>query len=306
MIEVKNLFFEYPGKRALDDVSFSIAEGAITALVGPNGSGKTTLLRCMASLTNPLTGKITINGYDTVDQPHQVHLSVGYLKDLFGLYNDLTVQQSLRFMAYSRIHDGRDPEQAAMEAAKKTGADRFLNAQISALSRGMRQRVGIAQAIIHQPKVLFLDEPASGLDPEGRYELSGMLTELRDTGMTLVVSSHILAELEDYSSEMLILRDGQVIEHRPLANRGVKKNIRLLEVRLTALKPEYLTSVAAMDGIRSAVESEGAMIIEVDLEICSRHDLLRRLITEGLPVEQFSDRKVDLQQEYIRTVTRKS
>lgn len=306
MIDVRNLCFEYPGKRALEDVSFSIEAGAITALVGPNGSGKTTLLRCMAALANPLSGKISINGFDTVDQPHQVHLSVGYLKDLFGLYNELTVEQSLLFMAYSRIHDGRDPAQAAHEAAKRTGADRFLHAQVFALSRGMRQRVGIAQAIIHEPKVLLLDEPASGLDPEGRYELSRMLTELRDTGMTLVVSSHILAELEDYSSEMLIIRDGQVIEHRPLANRGVQQNIRLLEVRLTALKPEHLTAAAAMEGVRSAVESDGRMIIEVDLAICSRHDLLVRLINAGIPVEEFSDRKVDLQKEYIRTVNRTS
>lgn len=306
MIEVQNLSFEYPGKRALDDVGFSIREGAITALVGPNGSGKTTLLRCMAALANPLSGKITINGFDTVDQPHQVHLSVGYLKDLFGLYNDLTVQQSLLFMAYSRIHDGRDPEQAAAEAAKHTGADRFLNLSVSALSRGMRQRVGIAQAIIHKPKVLLLDEPASGLDPEGRYELSRLLTELRDTGMTLVVSSHILAELEDYSSEMLIIREGRVIEHRQLANRGIIQHVRLVDVRISELKPEHLTAISSMDGVRSVVESEGQLIIEMDLELCTRQDLLRRLVTSGIPVEEFSDRKVDLQKEYIRTVNRPS
>ena len=303
MITVQNLSYEYPGKRALQEVSFTIPTGAITALVGPNGSGKTTLLRCLAALTNPHSGNISVNGFDTVEQPHQVHLSVGYLKDLFGLYNDLTVEQSLQFMAYSRIPNDQDPDRAARQAAQFTGADRFLKQKISTLSRGMRQRVGIAQAIVHKPKVLLLDEPASGLDPEGRYDLSGLLNRLRDEGMTLMVSSHILAELEDYSSEMLIIREGRMIEHRQLANRRPERHTRIIQIRVTENAPAYRNAVAALRGVQSVAVSENILLTELDLTLTPRQELLRQLIAADIPVEEFTDQKVDLQQEYIRSVT---
>lgn len=302
MIEVQQLNFEYPGKRALQDVSFSIPAGAITALVGPNGSGKTTLLRCLAALSDPTSGTVRVNGYHTVDQPHEVHLSVGYLKDLFGLYNELTVEQSIRFMAYSRIPVDQNPEAAALLAAQRTGANRFLKQKVSSLSRGMRQRVGIAQAIIHAPKVLLLDEPASGLDPEGRYELSALLNQLRDTGMTIIVSSHILAELEDYSSEMLIIREGRMIEHRQLANREPSRQIRIINIRLTENDKSYRDAIAGMRGVRNAQVADDRLLIELDLAMTSRPELLRQLVQADIPVEEFSDQKVDLQQEYIRSV----
>jgi len=195
MIEIRELVFEYPGHRALAGVSLTIVKGSITALVGPNGAGKTTLLRCMAALETPYSGHVTIDGLDTREAPRAIHAGLGYLPDFFGLYDALSVRRCLHYAA--RAH-GIAPEAAAAAAeaaAVRVGlADRMEQAA-GQLSRGLRQRLAIAQAIVHRPKVLLLDEPAAGLDPKARRDLSRLLLVLRDGGMTLVVSSHILGRL---------------------------------------------------------------------------------------------------------------
>ncbi|MBC7411361.1 MAG: ABC transporter ATP-binding protein, partial [Bacteroidia bacterium] len=180
MIKVNHLTYDYAGKRALQDVSFEIAQGSITALVGPNGAGKTTLLRSLAALTKPLSGEVFINNINAFIQPQQVHAQVGYLQDLFGLYDSLTVLQSMEFTAYSRLQNYSNIDEAITTAIQRADIGSFIHNKINTLSRGMRQRVGIAQAIVHNPRVLLLDEPASGLDPEARHSLSQLLLELRN------------------------------------------------------------------------------------------------------------------------------
>lgn len=306
MVEVKHLTFDYPELRALNNISFTIPSGAITALVGPNGSGKTTLMRCLAALSRPLSGSVSIDGHDTVQEPHQVHLKTGYLKDLFGLYDDLTVRQSLLFTAFSRLPEGNDRESAAESAARKTGADRFMDQRIQTLSRGMRQRVGIAQAIVHNPKFLVLDEPASGLDPEGRYELSALMVALRDSGITIMVSSHILAELSDYSSEMLVLRSGAMVEHRPLSGESSNRNLKIMEVRLTGEARMWTDAALAFDGVTAATADGNKLQITIDVSRCTAAALLQHLIGLGVAVESFTEERVDLQQAYINTINRNS
>jgi ABC-2 type transport system ATP-binding protein len=212
MIKVEDIIFEYEQTRVLHQINFDFKEGEIVALVGPNGSGKTTLMRTICGFLIPLSGKVWVNGVDVVENPRDAHSQLGYLSDFFGLYDDLTVFQSLQFTAYSRIQHQTNISDRIDQVIEQLSITNFAYKKVGALSRGMRQRVGIAQAIIHQPKVLLLDEPASGLDPEARYDLSKLLLKLRDEGMTMMVSSHILAELEDYSSSMLVLKSGKIVE----------------------------------------------------------------------------------------------
>jgi len=211
MIEVKNLVYEYPTKRALHGVSFSVQPRTITALVGPNGAGKTTLLRCLAALEMPYDGEVWIDGLDTRVSPRAIHASLGYLPDFFGLYDALSVKRCLYYSA--RVHgiDTQNADAAVAKAAERVGLSDRINSLAAELSRGLRQRLAIGQSIVHEPRVLMLDEPASGLDPSARRELSQLLVSLKDQGMTLVVSSHILSELEDYSSEMIIIDDGHIV-----------------------------------------------------------------------------------------------
>lgn len=304
MIQVRNLVYEYTDKRALDNVSFEINDGAITALVGPNGAGKTTLLRSLAALSKPLSGEVFIDGYSTIHQPREVHLRVGYLSDFFGLYDSLTVEQSLQFTAHSRLSQGADIDRAVQTAINRAGVASFFDKKISALSRGMRQRVGIAQAIIHQPKVLLLDEPASGLDPEARHSLSVLLTDLRDSGMTIIVSSHILAELEDYSTEMLVIQDGKMIEHRNFTHAGVVKHLKPVMIKLESYTPDLAEQLNQMQGVTGVQTiGETQVILQLDESLLTRRMLLKNLVTANIPVEEFAEHKINLQDEYIKTVS---
>ena len=185
MIEVRDLVYEYPTKRALEGVSLNVPAQTIVALVGPNGAGKTTLLRCLAALEPPYSGAVTIDGLDTREHPREIHARLGYLPDFYGLYDELTVRRCLTYAAWSHGLSAEAVDAAVTKAAARVGLSDRLESKAGELSRGLRQRLGIGQAIVHEPKVLLLDEPAAGLDPQARRDLSGLLTSLRDAGMTL-------------------------------------------------------------------------------------------------------------------------
>jgi len=210
MIVVRDVVYDYPASRALHGVSFEVEAGAVLALVGPNGAGKTTLMRCVAALDAPLEGTISVAGLDTQEDPRGVHAAIGYLPDFFGLYDELSVRRALTYAARSRSVSEADTPKAVEQAAARVQLTDRLDARAGELSRGLRQRLAIAQTIVHQPSVLLLDEPAAGLDPEARRSLSDLIVRLAGDGMTIVVSSHILAELEDYSTRMLMIREGRV------------------------------------------------------------------------------------------------
>lgn len=300
MIIVDRLVYEYPGKRALDDVSFTIPEGSITALVGPNGAGKTTLLRCIAALDQPFSGAIKVAGIDVSEHPRKVHKELGYLSDFFGLYNDLTVRQCLLYSA--SLHQLDDEKAAAQAewAADLLELVPYMNNKAGTLSRGWRQRLGIAQAIIHTPRLLLLDEPASGLDPEARIALSQLFRGLRDRGMTLVVSSHILAELEDYCTDMLILRDGKVVEHRTASLS--QQAHHLIEVSLLEMAG-HAQWLANMHGVSQLSAEQRLLRFMFEGDEAARHGLLSSFIERGAKVSAFAVRQASLQDVYMSVST---
>ena len=180
MIAVSDLVFDYPGTRALDHVTFALEEKTITALVGPNGAGKTTLLRCLAGLDTPFAGQISVGGLDVLSEPRQSHRRMGFLADSFGLYDDLSVEQCLLYSAAALGLPSAEQTKAARLAAERLALSDRYRQTVGTLSRGLRQRLAIAQTIVHRPEVLLLDEPASGLDPEARLGLADTLRRLRD------------------------------------------------------------------------------------------------------------------------------
>jgi ABC-2 type transport system ATP-binding protein len=298
LIIVRDLVFDYPGHRALDGVSFAIEPHTITALVGPNGAGKTTLLRCAAALDTPTAGQVVIAGIDVHDEPRASHRHLGYLADFFGLYDELSVERCLLHHAAAQNVPAGARDAAARRAAEHLSITDRLDQKAGSLSRGLRQRLAIAQAIIHEPQLVMLDEPAAGLDPEARASLSTMLLGLRDDGLTIIVSSHILAELEDYSSHMLILRDGRVVEHRPIAAGSSGASVELIVV-LAAPDPRLGELLAAVDDIEDLrLTAEGARFrFAGDLD--RRSALLRRLVDAELPIAGFSAEKQSLQDAYL-------
>lgn len=302
MIEVKDLVFEYPGVRALNGVFFRIESGSITALVGPNGAGKTTLLRCMAALDVPLQGEVYIDGENIHEDPRACHRKLGYLSDFFGLYDELTVRQCLLHAAASRgIPDGMQARATELAAARLGIAER-LEMKAGTLSRGLRQRLAIAQAVVHEPQILILDEPASGLDPEARHSLAELFLTLREQGMTLVVSSHILSELDEYSTDMLVLRNGRILSHDP-----IKQNISAVRLQLSLAVPyEGLQKLLSGLPYVSAVEGDDASAkLAFSGDETARYHLLKSLLDQGLPVCAFAEQQRNMQSTYLESVRRK-
>jgi ABC-2 type transport system ATP-binding protein len=307
MITIKNLKHDFRDTRALDDISFEIRPGVIAALIGPNGSGKTTLLRCISTLQSIQSGEIFINGIDITEHPREIHKHIGYLADNFGLYDDLTVYQCLQFTASSRLPEIEDTDELIRKCALDAGVSEFIDRKVNTLSRGMRQRVGIAQAIVHNPKVLLLDEPASGLDPEARIALSELLISLKQKGMTLLVSSHILAELEDYSTEMLILREGKLVEHSVLhqdSAGNTEAPLKLLmRVKAANLNPELCGLLTITFPAISKTELlDGSLTFSLAAEETKPHEILAFLLQQGIVVDEFIQVKRNLQDEYLKTI----
>jgi ABC-2 type transport system ATP-binding protein len=302
MIEINGLTFDYPGHRALDEVTLTVASGSVTALVGPNGAGKTTLMRCIAGLEIPLTGSITVAGMDVIEQPREVHRIMGYLSDFFGLYQDLTVARCLEYAAAAQGLPEADIPAAIERTAERLDLSDRLQQTSGSLSRGLRQRVAIGQAIIHQPKMLLLDEPASGLDPEARASLAALFRQLQADGMTLLVSSHILAELDEYSTHMLALREGRILENRELKPAHLADAHRHLHLDLAqpdARLPEWLKSYAQVT-LKEAAEDHAEFDFHGDLP--AQAALLKALVHEGFAVSSLAAHKENLQQSYLRSV----
>jgi len=299
-IAASGILFEYPGVRALDDVSFEVSEGSVTALVGPNGAGKTTLLRCVAGLERPMLGSIEVAGLDVLDEPRAVHRRIGFLSDFYGLYDALSVRRCLAHAAAANgVADARI-DAAVERTAQRLELGDLLARRAADLSRGQRQRVAIGQALIHMPQVLILDEPASGLDPDARHLLARMFTRLRDEGMTLMVSSHILAELDEYSTHMLVMREGRIIEHRPLhADRATRLRLRAV---FEAPVPDLAAALGAIAGVRVLQAGADHALIEVAEDPASRGAVLRAMVHAGLPVCSFAEERENLHQSYLRTV----
>lgn len=298
MIEVSKLSYRYATQQALRDVSFSLEPATVTALVGPNGAGKSTLLRCMAALDNPFAGSIKLWGLDTHENPRACHQLLGFLSDQFGLYDDLTIEQSLGYMAMAH-HLPQHTWQPRIELVScQLGLAGRLQQKNGELSRGLRQRVAIAQAIMHQPKLLLLDEPASGLDPEARHELSNLLKLLCSEGMTIVVSSHILAELADYSTHMLVLREGIIRSHQELGNFK-KTCAQQMHLSLSKLMPDASTILAAQAGV-SDIRLDGQNCqFAFSGDATDQSRLLVALIAAGLPITEFAITKNKLQDLYL-------
>jgi ABC-2 type transport system ATP-binding protein len=304
LVVVENLIFDYPGRRALADVSLAIGRGTITALVGPNGAGKTTLLNCIAALALPAAGHVRVNGIDVHEAPREAHAHMGYLADFFGLYGELSVRRCLDYRARTLGIPAERRADAVRRAAERLGIVDRLKERAGTLSRGLRQRLAIAQAIIHEPPLVLLDEPAAGLDPAARLSLSAVFRELQAQGMTLVVSSHILAELQDYSTHMLVIDDGRVVEHRPVGDATTDGGRRTLRIRLARTDARLVETVRAIDPAASIDEAGIEAHLTIAGERAADADLLRRLVELGLPVAEFGPAGEGLQDAYLALLKR--
>lgn len=300
MIEVTSLSFEYPGVLALDNVSLNVSKGKIAALVGPNGAGKTTLIRCLAALERPIAGTIHIEGIDALKYPRECHRRVGYLRDLFGLYDELTVLKCLSHAAASHGIKKTKLDEAVNKAAASLHIQNHMDTKVGVLSRGLRQRVAIAQAIVHEPKLLILDEPASGLDPEARHTLSKLFLDLSSYSMTLIVSSHILTELEEYSSDMIIINKGKIVSSGHISPEA--SSISTIRLELASLYEGIEETLSRIDGVGAIKVDGAAVVFSAPSDPALRAQILRHLVEENIPVSGFTEEKKNMHETYLKRI----
>ena len=298
MISTYALTKYYDTKPAVRDVSVHVALGETCALVGPNGAGKTTLLKMLAGLLRPTSGKMEVAGVEVGAEPKRLHEIVGYVPDTFGLYDELTVAQFLEYFARAHRVPLEKIEKRVRSVLELTGLTSKINAAVGALSRGMRQRLVIAKTLLHAPKVLLLDEPAAGLDPHARVELRDLIRELGALGTTLVVSSHILTELADFCTSVVIMERGRVVRAGKIdalvqeLAQGIPVRIELLDEAATGAlleelhrRAEVREIVRRAQTIDCAFAGERAALAELHRELVAAHAGIVSFYERQLTVE---------------------
>ncbi len=307
MIEVRELLKYYGEHRATGPLSFEIAKGEIVGLLGLNGAGKTTALRVLACDLLPSSGTVLVDGIDVVERPDEVRRRIGYLPDTPPLYDDMTVGEYLVFAARLRGLGGREAKRRAAAACESTQLEDVRAAPISALSHGFRQRVGIAQAIVHAPRLLILDEPISGLDPVQIIEMRELLRSLRGDH-TILLSSHILTEISETCDRLIVLGEGRIAMSGTEAelSRSVLGGAQT-EVTIRSLDPTLAERVlAAIDGVRRleriAPREPGEFVatfrLEADRDV--RESIVRALVSEGIGLLEMVRSQHELESIFLR------
>jgi ABC-2 type transport system ATP-binding protein len=211
MIETRDLTKMYGDLYALDRLTLKLEKGDVYGFIGPNGAGKTTTMRILATLLNPSWGEATVCGYSIYNGAKDIRRTMGYMPDFFGVYDDMKVIEYLEFFAAAYRIKGPERRRKCDQVLELVDLGYKRDALVTSLSRGMTQRLGLARVLLHEPQVLLLDEPASGLDPRARIEMRGLLKELRNMGKTILVSSHILPELADICNKIGIIEKGRLL-----------------------------------------------------------------------------------------------
>ena len=258
MIETKNLSKNFGDLAAVADLNLTIEDGDIFGFIGPNGAGKTTTMRILVTLLEPTRGKAFINGLDVSKNGKKVRKLVGYMPDFMGVYDDLKVFEYLEFFAAAFGIERKKRKSIVEGVLELTDLQSKRGAVVDSLSRGMQQRLGLARVLIHDPKVLILDEPASGLDPRARIEIRELLRELKRMGKTIMISSHILSELEEICDHIGIIEHGRLVfsgtleEIRP--KLGIQSKVRVKVLNNQDKAVELLSALPQIREVQALAE----------------------------------------------------
>ncbi len=299
-VHILNLRKDFGAMRAVDDISFSFSSGQIIGFVGPNGAGKTTTMRILATLDEPTSGDAKIDGTSIVEVPEQARRLVGYVPDALPMHRDISVHEYLDFFARAYGLTGTQRRQVIANIEEFTNLTGIRERTLYALSKGMKQRVSLARALLHDPPVLVMDEPAAGLDPRARVELRELLRILSDQGKAILISSHILTELSEICDSAVIIEQGRIITAgtlQEIAKSDVKQHtvlIRPLDRQDDLYKVLLLTpNVATVNQVGNEIEAR----ITGSEETCS--DLLTNLVREGYRIAEFKQQGSDLESVFM-------
>lgn len=302
MIEIRDLTKKYGSFTALDHLNLSLEEGVVFGFVGANGAGKSTTFSILATLLSPTSGDALINGKSVIKEPKEVRKQIGYMPDFFGVYDQLKVDEYLEFYGASYGIAAQERKVLIPQLLELVNLTSKRYEYVDLLSRGMKQRLCLARALIHDPKVLILDEPASGLDPRARVEMRDILRNLKSMGKTILISSHILPELAEMCDEIGVIDNGKLIAHG---------NVASIQAQLQGEKRIVLKVVERLPEIRAFLE-EDPLISAIDvmdnrMEIAFNYRgtdrdqimLLKKAMLADLPIYALTEEEKDLEDVFM-------
>jgi len=301
MIKTKNLRKEFGKLVAVDNLNLEIEAGDIFGFIGPNGAGKTTTIRMLATLLRPTAGKAYIDGIEVTANHRQVRPLIGFMPDFFGVYDDVKVWEYLDFFAAAYRIPKRERSDKIDNVLHLTNLGTKKDSFVEELSRGMKQRLCLAKTLIHGPKVLLLDEPASGLDPRARIEIKELLKKLKSMGKTILVSSHILPELADFCNKIGIIEKGRLIvagDVKTILEQTVGG--RILEIKVMDEAPKALEILSDLSSIKEAQLVDGMLQAQFSGTLEDQCSALRALVDADVKVLSFSEQATDLEDIFMK------
>jgi ABC-2 type transport system ATP-binding protein len=314
MIEARGLTKRFGSLVALENLTLDIGAGEVFGFIGPNGAGKSTTMKILACLLSPDAGSAKVAGHDIRTDGDLIRRAIGYMPDFLGVYDDLTVDEYLQFFAAAFQIERKKRKSVIDSVLELTDLGAKRHAMVDSLSRGMQQRLGVARVLIHEPKVLLLDEPASGLDPRARIEMRELLTELARMGKSLMVSSHILSELAEMSTSIGIIERGRLLYAGSI--QDAYSRVRAGERITIALEPGGRTPAEVAESLKRDeriakvdVEHGGGeppsatLVVELKPGKHGHHFLLELLLAAGAKVGSFTPEGVKLEDAFLKLTT---
>ena len=277
-----------------------MSPGSITAVVGPNGAGKSTLFKCLIGLESPVQGTIHIDSINIIDNPRAINGKIAYLAENIGVYDQLTIRQSLNYAASLHLMKVPDVNRSVQELCKELAIDDRLDVKLSKLSKGLRQCVAIAQAVIHSPSIILLDEPSSGLDPEARHRVISLFKKLQKNGATLLISTHLLSEIESYYSNLLIIKDGHLIR-----SEGVNKaqtNLTLIKLKMDEGQASVVNELELNPKVSFQERTADGVTFYFNGDKEQQAKLLKSLVSLNSTISSFEVVPEDLQKKYFKSM----
>jgi ABC-2 type transport system ATP-binding protein len=302
MIRTEHLSRHFDGLKAVDDLCLEVPPGSIFGLIGPNGAGKTTTFRMLATLDQPTAGGAWVDGHSVSDEPEAIRPVIGYMPDSYGVYDRLTVRQYLHFFAAARRLPRSARTRIVDDVMELTDLASIADRPASVLSKGTKQRLCLAQILLHDPRLLILDEPAAGLDPRARIELRALLKELANMGKTILISSHILTELSDLCTHVGIIEQGRLLASGDLAS--VSRTVipvRTIDVTVADRVDEAARLLGCLPGVVGLSILDNTIRIRYDGPPEHSHRLLKPLLERDIPVLSFGQQqREDLETLFLR------
>jgi ABC-2 type transport system ATP-binding protein len=301
MIDIKHLRMEYDTTVALENLTLEIPRGEVFGLIGPNGAGKTTLIRILATLLEPTYGEVRIGGVDVLADPLAIHPLIGYMSDFFSLYDAMLTWEYLDHFARCYKVDAKRRDRLIGEVLELVNLEVRRDAEIRTLSRGMRQRLCFAKSLLHEPQVLLLDEPASGLDPAGRLEFRELIRKLHEMGRTVVISSHILTEMTEFCTSVGLLEGGRLVVAGRMDDILDRMHFGLqLEVEVLDHADRLAALLEQSPGATGLAVNGSRVTCRWDAGRETLPAMHRQIVEEGIPVVSFRADGGNLEDLYMR------